>query len=965
MDDAQEVTHGLYGHIGDKPIQQFPTYGDEVTTFLAQPPEARPPVVNQEKTITDVLRAASSGYSNCILVGEAGTGRFGVLEYNAQLLTGKQSLTGLPFKQHAQPYLEEILKKPGLFVPRDYLSLPNMHVPKKPVMITYTDAARLQEDAFVVQNFYTQIIDFVNSFIRREDTPQVIGPNFQAVIDVDKQKRPREEFVCDVQYKIHEFFIDVYTEVKEIMDEAYDDSRSRKPIAVVDFTIPEEGSEGQYTWKVSWEFLKDQKVRIPTNKKAFMKAAGYERKKTPKQADLQNRLAKKIKENYTSKLEQLIKDVVGDQYVELKSEERFALFKDQFSEYLARNITPIRSDYADNFIANQSAVLNMLLMRGPTQDLSVDNFVNNLSKIRAAHRVGTTDAVQQWMDTVLDYFQEKKSLISTELVTIMRDYQVAKKRKEKQEEESEEEPPEDGADKYSLRIQHGNCRMALENIFKPHILRGTTEKTYKVMNNFAGKGIFGNFIDHDERTPPHLTMQSLGEFFTSDIIIFRDSFNKFINILCRESDELEKDENMRTQFFDYLDNGTLNVINNGITYAIEKPGIIFACDIENPLYSRYDGGVREEHEIESRMNLVLGESFVKNTPHARQGTLSFFRDGVADFNKRHKTNIQLLPEAAHMLLMDMVDSDSGILGLGYGEMNAALENLFLKALAGKTNITPELLKKHFRDELSVDFFSAIDSCKEFGGYFDLPPAVVGKVHGLYVTEDDVAGLSSVYSYYVPLLDPLRIHESRFELVEAKAGLAGQSEIKGFELVTNYLQRLLAPYHEQWKKCNWKIVTEFKDEFEPQDGPSASTAIAVSVLSALSGTPLYKNRFLTGTLDPEGQVGVIGGTYWKALVPLRIQELAKERKAETPMYFIFPAGNILDLSKELAYDPFNLDENVCLLPISTIAQAYHYFTVDKITEEEILHAQEHGSKKLEQDLERIIQNLKENTVPTGK
>jgi predicted ATP-dependent protease len=264
----------------------------------------------------------------------------------------------------------------------------------------------------------------------------------------------------------------------------------------------------------------------------------------------------------------------------------------------------------------------------------------------------------------------------------------------------------------------------------------------------------------------------------------------------------------------------------------------------------------------------------------------------------------------------------------------------------------------FKESFSPDFFSTINFEQSFDRYFDLPKKIVGRVNGLALYGDDSrAVLFPVQSELVYLLDPLKNNEYRFELLDAKSGLATEVTMKGFERVSLFMLKYLQPAFEVLRKQQWKVSSEIYDEWDPVDGPSASMAAAISIISAMSDTPLYKNRFVTGALSPGGKANIIGGTYWKGMVPMRLKELAMQKDNE-PTYFVFPAANLTELTKDLVWDAFDLTKKVGLLPVSTIAEAYHYLTTETITKDDILHAEELGKQDLLQSLDKIIKRFSE-------
>jgi ATP-dependent Lon protease len=84
---------------------------------------------------------------------------------------------------------------------------------------------------------------------------------------------------------------------------------------------------------------------------------------------------------------------------------------------------------------------------------------------------------------------------------------------------------------------------------------------------------------------------------------------------------------------------------------------------------------------------------------------------------------------------------------------------------------------------------------------------------------------------------------------------------------------------------------------PKDGPSAGTAITISILSSLLKCPVNNKVAITGEIDLNGQVCQIGGLDTKV-------RGAKKAGVHT---VLFPASNAHDLRTiKKHYDPFDTD-----------------------------------------------------------
>ncbi|MEM2340280.1 MAG: S16 family serine protease [Candidatus Bathyarchaeia archaeon] len=61
-----------------------------------------------------------------------------------------------------------------------------------------------------------------------------------------------------------------------------------------------------------------------------------------------------------------------------------------------------------------------------------------------------------------------------------------------------------------------------------------------------------------------------------------------------------------------------------------------------------------------------------------------------------------------------------------------------------------------------------------------------------------------------------------------------------------------------------LTVRGKEEVEVVDGPSAGAAITVAIMAAIRGQALRGGVFMTGTINPDGRVGMVGGVPEKAL-----------------------------------------------------------------------------------------------------
>ena len=61
-----------------------------------------------------------------------------------------------------------------------------------------------------------------------------------------------------------------------------------------------------------------------------------------------------------------------------------------------------------------------------------------------------------------------------------------------------------------------------------------------------------------------------------------------------------------------------------------------------------------------------------------------------------------------------------------------------------------------------------------------------------------------------------------------------------------------------------VTVKGKEEVEVVDGPSAGAALTAAIIAALEGKKLRSDVYVTGTINPDGSIGAVGGVAEKAI-----------------------------------------------------------------------------------------------------
>lgn len=132
-----------------------------------------------------------------------------------------------------------------------------------------------------------------------------------------------------------------------------------------------------------------------------------------------------------------------------------------------------------------------------------------------------------------------------------------------------------------------------------------------------------------------------------------------------------------------------------------------------------------------------------------------------------------------------------------------------------------------------------------------------------------------------------------------------------------------------------LTVRGKEEVEVVDGPSAGAAITVAIIAAIRGQALRSGVFMTGTINPDGSIGMVGGVPEKALA-------AAKEGAEL---FLVPKGQAKFIDYRvvkrqplpgftiITYEPYEVDLGEFLVKsgyrtkvveVADVAQAYGIF-----------------------------------------
>jgi len=975
----QDIEHGIKKSINGAKIPPLPDYVDEIKSFLDEKKKnkAKLPFVNQEKILLQLARTLSTGYPYCVLVGESGIGKSLVLNYAIDILTGKVSLDELKkVMPEAVPLFKKIIDQANKFEHRQYLSLPNLKDPMNVRTIAYTDQVNIDNDYGHIETFCSAVSNLLNTY--PNDNKDSLHLSFS-----------NSEFKQYVKSKTHEFHHAAYRDLSDnIRNNTKKDSKKQEPVAFIEFELPKKlySSKSSITADIeiigikAWKQIVDKTISKLNKLKLGISK--------PLIKD-EEEILKRIERKYNSLVYDLSRIDVGG----LGDKDKEAVLREEFEAYNKKIILPLKEKYAKGVIKNQGGIItelnsavNTYSPKHKISQTTINDIITRLEDLKSSYISSIKEEkTKEWMESVVTYFKQEKKLLQENLMEM---FKYAEEQNEKKEEEERKEKKEDkeiSEEKKEnkkvaitcFQIPHGIGTYIINQVMQVQQLgydfstrKGVTcskigQVSYESLFGRFGNeddGKFGNEDDDDYgESAPHLTIQPpLGSFFKSGILVFQDSFKSFVDVITSDS---ENAQGMKELFLEYLQTGMLTIESKGVNYHFEAPKIILGCDNEDPFLSIRGFHVKNEAGLRGRIKTIYVSDIEKNTPKARRGSLEVLYDTIDAFvvgtNRKtgSENKMSITAEAANMLLQSTL-LRSDMINLEYRNFVKEIEDICAYAISKETDlITQELLKEHVKEGIHPAFFIHIDKEEEYGGYFNLPMNQPGHIHGLGVKGSLPGGLVKVRSYFAPGIKSSE-RTNHFELIDVKSEMADETAIKGYELAKDFTKKIIAKAIKDGKNLcfdnDWQIKTHFSEHWEGIGGPSASLAIAVSMISALAEEPVYRNRFVTGTIDPmNGEVGAIGGVYFKGLVPLRISELSKKFDEKEEMYFLFPAVNLRSLQSNLIFDPFEFEKNIVAMPIHNFEQAYYLFTCGpRISNDDWVNSEKYGKQKLEDTVSKI-------------
>ncbi|MDR1912923.1 MAG: AAA family ATPase [Clostridiales bacterium] len=160
---------------------------------------------------------------------------------------------------------------------------------------------------------------------------------------------------------------------------------------------------------------------------------------------------------------------------------------------------------------------------------------------------------------------------------------------------------------------------------------------------------------------------------------------------------------------------------------------------------------------------------------------------------------------------------------------------------------------------------------------------VGQLNGLAVLDTG----DYVFAQPIRITATTYVGKAGIVNIEKEAEMSGNIHEKGVQVLIGYLGQTYAqdvPLSLSCRIC-------FEQNYNGIDGDSASSAELYSVLSSLSGLPIFQDMAVTGSMNQRGEIQPIGGVTYKVE---GFFELCRKRGLNGRQGVIIPMQNIKDL-----------------------------------------------------------------------
>ena len=212
------------------------------------------------------------------------------------------------------------------------------------------------------------------------------------------------------------------------------------------------------------------------------------------------------------------------------------------------------------------------------------------------------------------------------------------------------------------------------------------------------------------------------------------------------------------------------------------------------------------------------------------------------------------------------------------------------------NISQQMVENIFYNKLKI-LYKKINSKPQ-----------IGLVNGLYATGAGIGGITIIEACKTP-------NDSKLNLM-----LTGQqgdvmkesvqcSKTIAWNIIPDSIKKNIS---EEFEINKWGIHIHCPEAATPKDGPSAGGAITLAIISLLTGIPVNNKVALTGEIDLNGNIHVIGG----------LEHKIEGGKIAGATLILYPEDNEQDIDIIKKNNP-DILLNIEIKPIKNIWQVLDY------------------------------------------
>lgn len=963
------------------------------------------PVVNQDTVLTQMLRVLTTEYPYVNLYGSPGIGKSKMMALVRDSITGKipDDSLGEIFSPSDLVLIKDARARLEKIDARSYLSLPNLANPTEVRPLSYSSLDELSRDWDVAQEFCDQLGGFLGTFARdnREKFKfSMTDANFRSY----------------AQTIVREAYISRLEEFSGEMESRGISSHRRQPLPIVRISHLRNSSSSSFTdLEATLEFdeLEAKGSKAPSYGKLKVLVGVDSSTRMTKEAVVETVGSNYFGKGLGSSLEFLLAsdlnriDVEG---LDFAGKVRFVReeierFSEEASDYLLEERS---SRGVQAFEIGTKLRTRFTLGKKPKKKLSgavLDDIIGAIERVGEEYSSkDCSGQLKEWISGTVSYFRDNKSILEERirLMGIELDEIERKKRdvferllkvpsgdkgdKKKSEVKSRAELLEELYGGISLMIPHGRSDLFnIRDILNPNEListRSSSTSSVVPLSSYDTEDLVGE-IDDDDDVPPHLRLRSLGDLFGGSILFIRDDLGSLVEYIADESSAGDRTGVLTMDnVLEWLQTGDLVVTSSGVQYQFHMPKFLLSSSNDDPFITQGSIDYIRHEGLADRITTVSVPESINNDRETREGTLKVIYGALDRFNEAHEgSDVRLEVDAANILLTSSLRGRARV-DLAYRDLERTIFEIAGYARAhGSSNISRDLISRRIREEMGPNFYANIEEDFFAGnGYSTYPESSPGVGSALAVWPDGTGESTRVKASLVARLWEQGDEEQPFFYVDAQdntPGMLDETAKKAFKLSTDYLEDLLVmglseeDGHEAVAGIDrkyldsklWRLSLQKPENWGGMGGPSSSALITVTMLSALSGREMYKNRFMTGTIESAGGVGIIGGIQGKASAPYRIKQLEREimGRKDPKTYLIFPEGNLYDLNVALEVDPLGMKDDLEAIAVGTFEAAYYLATApeEDMIPENWARAHELGRQYIAEDLraaERRISNI---------